>query len=72
MKKTFSGLYLILALAFIYVPIFVLVIYSFTDSKIIGKWDGFSLELYEKLFTDEKLTKMIFGTLILAIVAGLI
>ncbi|MBO5850725.1 MAG: ABC transporter permease [Clostridia bacterium] len=72
MKKVFSSCYLVLALAFIYVPIFVLVIYSFTDSKIIGKWDGFSFELYEKLFTDEKLTKMIFGTLFLAVVAGLI
>ena len=72
MKKVFSGCYLVLALAFIYVPIFVLVIYSFTDSKIIGDWNGFSLELYEKLFTDEKLTKMILGTLFLAIVAGLI
>ena len=50
MKKVFSGCYLVLALAFIYVPIFVLVIYSFTDSKIIGDWNGFSLELYEKLF----------------------
>ena len=58
MKKVFSGCYLVLALAFIYVPIFVLVIYSFTDSKIIGDWNGFSLELYEKLFTDEKLTEL--------------
>ena len=72
MKKVFSGCYLVLALAFIYVHIFVLVIYSFTDSKIIGDWNGFSLELYEKLFTDEKLTKMIMDTLLLAVVAGFI
>lgn len=72
MKKAFNGAYVILVLAFMYLPIFVLVIFSFTNSTIIGKWSGFSFDLYEKLFTDTKLRDMIFGTLLIALVAGVI
>ncbi len=72
MKKILSGGYLILVLGIIYVPIFLLVIFSFTDSKIIGNWDGFSLELYRKLFTNEKLRDMIIGTVLLAVVSAFI
>lgn len=72
MKKILSGAYVVSILGIIYVPIFLLVIFSFTDSKIIGNWDGFSLELYRKLFTNEKLRDMIIGTVLLAVVSALI
>ena len=72
MKKILSGGYVVLILGIIYVPIFLLVTFSFTDSKIIGNWDGFSLELYRKLFTNEKLRDMILGTALLAVVSAFI
>lgn len=71
-KKGISATWIILALAFMYLPIFLLVIFSFTDSKIIGDWNGFSLELYKQLFQNEKLREMIIGTVLLALVAGLL
>ncbi len=37
-------------LAFIYLPIAMIMVYSFTTSKVIGSWSGFSFELYRDLF----------------------
>ena len=51
-KKFFERGYIFLVLAFVYAPIFLLVIYSFTDSTVVGVWSGFSLDLYKRLFTD--------------------
>ncbi len=49
-KKLLSGFYILLVLAFIYVPIAFVMIYSFTTSKVMGTWNGFTLELYRDLF----------------------
>ena len=37
---------------FLYLPIFILVIYSFNANKIVGVWTGFSLEWYRVLLHD--------------------
>ena len=63
---------LALALAFIYTPILVLVIFSFTDSIIIGDWNGFSFKLYEKLFNDSDIMTIVRDTVLLAVGAGCI
>jgi spermidine/putrescine transport system permease protein len=38
---------------FLYVPILILVIYSFNANKVVGAWTGFSLEWYRVLFQDQ-------------------
>lgn len=65
--KTGKWFYLILMLLFIYLPILILAVYSFTDSTNIGAIRGFSLKNYVTLFTTEELRSMIAGTLLLAI-----
>ena len=72
MKKFLSFSFLALVLAFVYAPIILLVIYSFTDSVIIGKWDGFSLELYREIFVNERVRTMIFNTITLAVVVAVL
>ncbi len=72
MKKFISISAIVLALAFIYAPIILLGIYSFTEAKTFGVWEGFSLENYFQLFNVEELKSMIFNTLTLAILAALI
>lgn len=67
MKKTISISFLCIVLAMLYVPIFVLALYSFTDSAAIGAIHGFSLQNYVTLFTKPELRDMITGTLILAL-----
>lgn len=69
-KKILSYSFLALVLAFVYAPIVLLVIYSFTDSAIIGKWNGFSLKLYAQLFTNERVRTMIINTVVLAVLAA--
>ena len=43
---------LALGLAFLYLPIAVLVIYSFNDSRLVTVWSGASLRWYRELFHD--------------------
>ena len=72
MKKILSTLMLGFALLFMYVPILLLAIYSFTDSTTIGAIRSFSLDNYVTLFTTEELREMIGGTLALALISALI
>ncbi len=70
--KTGKWIYLVLMLLFIYLPILILAVYSFTDSTNIGAIRGFSLKNYVTLFTTEELRSMIAGTLLLALGAAVI
>ncbi|HFE67153.1 MAG TPA: ABC transporter permease [Chloroflexi bacterium] len=40
---------------FLYVPIFILIIYSFNANKVVGVWTGFSTEWYSALFKDRQM-----------------
>lgn len=44
--------YAVAIFAFLYLPIFILVIYSFNANRVVGVWEGFSFQWYEVLFTD--------------------
>ncbi len=73
MKKFLRIGWLVLVLAFIYVPILVLAVYSFTDASMVGGGiSSFSFENYINLFKNEELRNMIFGTLLLALVCAAI
>lgn len=56
MKSRAIGLYSLLALgyAFLYLPIVLLVIYSFNASRLVTVWGGFSTQWYAALLEDEK------------------
>lgn len=43
---------LILGLLFFYIPILLLIVYSFNASLLVNLWGGFSLTWYKVLFTD--------------------
>lgn len=73
MRKAFRICWLILVLLFIYVPILVLAVYSFTDASMVGAGiGGFSFDNYINLFKNDELRGMIFGTVILAVVCATI
>ncbi len=57
-------------LAIMYVPILILIIYSFTGAKALGVWSGFSLELYADLFTNESVLNAFKNSFILAFVSA--
>ncbi|MBO5926053.1 MAG: ABC transporter permease [Clostridia bacterium] len=66
-KKLLSFAYVILVLAFIYIPIFMLIIYSFNDGKTIGVWEGFSFRWYERLDT---IKDVVLNTVLLAVISA--
>ena len=68
-----SQAYLWLLLLVLYAPIALIAVFSFTESKILGNWTGFSFELYANLFTgkaDAGLNSAIWYTVIIALVAA--
>ena len=71
-KKIFSASWISLVLLFMYLPIIILAVYSFTDSTTIGAIRSFSLTNYETLFTTPELINMIIGTLVLALVVSVL
>ena len=69
-KKFVRVLIPVLVLLFLYVPILVLALYSFTDATQIGAIRSFTLKNYATLFTTEELRNMIVGTILLALVSA--
>lgn len=61
-----------LVLLFLYVPILVLALYSFTDATQIGAIRSFTLKNYVTLFSTEELRNMIVGTILLAVGSALL
>ncbi len=57
MKKRSTAMLTIFSFgfAFLYVPIFLLIVYSFNDSRLISVWGGFSTRWYTALFEDEQI-----------------
>ena len=72
MKKTIPAIVITLVLAFLYAPILILMLYSFTDATQIGAIRGFSLHNYVTLFTTPELRDMIAGTLILTFCSAVV
>ncbi len=71
MNKFFSKFYVVLVFAFLYLPILVLIVYSFNESNS-SVWTGFSLTWYEKLVQDEEIISALMNTLFVAIIAALV
>ncbi len=72
MRKTWKWMVVIFVLLFLYLPILILAVYSFTDATNIGAIRGFSLHNYVTLFTTPELVHMILGTVALAVGAAVI
>jgi len=73
MKKYLRITWLALVLLFIYIPILVLAVYSFTEAPVVGAgMGGFSFDNYINLFKNEDLRNMILGTVLLALICACI
>ena len=49
----FNATSLTLGFAFLYIPIFILIVYSFNESKLVAVWAGFSTKWYGELLRNE-------------------
>ncbi|MFT4936724.1 MAG: putrescine transport system permease protein [Pseudoalteromonas distincta] len=61
---------IVFGLAFLYLPIVLLVIYSFNESRLVTVWGGFSTRWYASLFQNEQLLGAAWVTLRVAFVSA--
>ncbi len=71
MKKA-GNIFFALALGFLYIPIIVMMVYSFNESKSYAVFSGFTFKWYVQLFQNELLLEALFRSLALAIFSAFI
>jgi len=69
-KLSLSGIYLVFILLVMYLPIFLVIIYSFNENRLTSVWSGFSLRWYTELFRDRSMFQALRNSAVLAIVSA--
>ena len=65
-NKVIDNLCLSLVYIFLFLPIIVLIIFSFNTSRLNIVFEGFTLRWYKELFHNKVLLEALFNTLIVA------
>jgi spermidine/putrescine transport system permease protein len=74
-RKTIAASYLGFLLIMLYAPIVIIIVFSFTEARVLGNWTGFSLKLYASLFqggVTHSLTGALWNTLIIGLTAAFV
>jgi spermidine/putrescine transport system permease protein len=73
-RERSTALWLVAALvfAFLYVPLAVVVVYSFNDSRLNAEWVGFTTHWYRALMDDEAMQAAAGNSLLVAAVASVV
>ncbi len=58
--------------AFLYLPLVIVVVYSFNDSRLNAEWVGFTLDWYRKLFNNEEMLVAAGNSLVIGVSASLV
>ena len=74
MKKNsrFAGFYMGLIFFLMYLPIAVVIVFSFNESKLPVKFTGFTLKWYQELFHDRAMLEALVNSLILGVLSCLV
>ncbi|MCB5249799.1 MAG: ABC transporter permease [Candidatus Cloacimonadales bacterium] len=56
-------------IVFLYIPILLLIIYSFNDSKFISSWRGFTFKYYHLLFQNKDIINSFKNTMLIAVLS---
>ena len=67
----FLKIMLFLGLAFLYIPLIVLIAYSFNDSKLVTVWGGFSTKWYGELLKTDQILSAAWLSLKIAVASSL-
>ncbi|WP_424943985.1 ABC transporter permease [Aliiroseovarius crassostreae] len=68
----FNTLSLTLGFAFLYIPMLILILYSFNAGKLVTVWSGFSFKWYGELFQNEAFLQAAWVTLKVAVLSSTI
>ena len=71
-NKFLRNLFIFLVFAFLYLPIFILVIYSFNESKLNIVFTNFTFEWYKVLFVNTNLLEAFYNTMLIAVVSTVV
>jgi spermidine/putrescine transport system permease protein len=66
---SFSQTVFIVTMIFLFLPLFILVIYSFNESTSM-RWTGFSLRWYQRLFSERELWRSFWNSILIALSAA--
>jgi spermidine/putrescine transport system permease protein len=72
MKQKVLGMYAILVYLFLYLPIVILIVFSFNRERINAVWTGFTFDWYLKLFQDASILNAMLNSFIVASVSTMI
>jgi spermidine/putrescine transport system permease protein len=67
-QSGFFGLWTMVVFAFLYIPILLLVIFSFNASKLNIRWEGFTLQWYSALLSNKPIVAAFQNSLVVACV----
>ena len=70
--SSFNVVSLTLGFVFLYVPMLILVIYSFNESKLVTVWAGFSTKWYGELLSNDAFLDAAWVTLRVAVISSTI
>ncbi len=65
------GTWTTLVFAFLYLPIGVLIAYSFNTSRLNIRWEGFTVDWYERLWSNDPILRALQNSLVIAVVTTL-
>ncbi|MBO4505130.1 MAG: ABC transporter permease [Lachnospiraceae bacterium] len=68
-KRILSSIFMGLLVLFFYAPIIYTIVFSFNNSKSLTRFAGFSLQWYEKMFSNRTMMESVFYTIITAVIA---
>lgn len=71
-KKIFAQTYIWFILLLMYLPILILIAFSFTTATNVGEWTGFSFDLYTALFFDKEIMTALGNTILLAVISAVV
>lgn len=71
-KKIFGQCYIWIILLLMYLPVLVLIAFSFTEATNVGEWTGFTFNLYPRLFQNKEILVALGNTLLIAVISALL
>lgn len=71
-KKISTSIFSSLVYIFIYIPVLIMIVFSFNNQKANTNWVGFTTEWYGKLFHDSELWGIFLNTLLIAVISTLL
>ncbi|NMO97169.1 ABC transporter permease [Paenibacillus lemnae] len=66
------GIHYVLMMVFIYLPILMIVIFSFNNTRLSGNWEGFTLDWYVSLFSNRYVMEALGNSLTVALVSTVV